>query len=480
MKTWLKILIVAALLCVIPAMLFLASSLSGNVYDETYYAELSDLYARLKNAEGKRLILLGNSDVAFGTDGALLESMLSEHGFDYTVCPFGLYGAVGTSAMTDLCRSALREGDLVVFIVEPLDDVLTTYFGATAYWKCAERDGSLLLPLSGEKKSALVGNCVPYLQERYAFVLAGEKPQAEGAYRKDSFNDRCDMVFDRAGNTMRLGYDTAAPIDLMGLTIEEAFADEINALCQKAEAVGATVVVSFSPMNRSALTDESEESILSFFTTVNHTFRCPVISDPHDYILDSGWFYDSNVHLNSAGATLRTELLAADLLAYLGCRAAIAVEAPEMPGSIAAQSETVVGDADAFTFTPLSDGAGSLVAGLTERGLSAESLTVPSEYEGKPVVGFADGALDGAAGLVELTLPDSIELLGDGLFQDTGKLERLVFLHRSTLPQITAHTFDGASALRVFVPQEDYPLYRDGVGCAVNPWEDDLGRIVTY
>ncbi len=471
---------VVLLIAILPTVLCIASAAAPKVYDETYYAELSDMVARLRSAEGKRLILVGNSDVAFGVNGAELEALLKENGFDYTVCPLGLYGAVGTSAMLDIAGSEMREGDLAIFVVEPLSDVLTTYFGASAYLKCAESDASLLLPLSTARKSAVVGNWLPVLQERLAFAKLGEKPEESGAYRKAAFDGRCDLTYERAGNVMQLGYDTTVPIDLAAVTVEDAFRGEFNNFVKHAERVNASVAISFSPMNRSAVVDGSDESVYAFFTTVNEAFSAPVISDPNDYILDSGWFYDTNLHLNSLGAQVRTALLAQDILTYLGCRTAIECDLPEMPQPVRTETAQVEGTSDAFTFAALPDGAGYLVSGLTDTGRPLETLTVPSSYEGKPVVGFTEDALRGADALVELTLPERVEGLPDRLFAETPRLERLVFLHRSTLPSVSEHAFDGASKLRVFVPAEDYALYRDGGGCAVNPWEGYLDRIITY
>ena len=479
-KRFSKILAAALLLLLIPAVLFGTLRFLPKVYDETYYAELSDMYTRLKQATGKRLILTGNSDVAFGTDGALLESILWDKGYDYTVCPLGLYGAVGTGAMLDLVKHELRKGDVVVLVVEPVSSTLTTYFGAEAYWKCSESDGSLLLPLSNERKGALMGSFTSYLQQKLTLVKSGEKPVAEEAYRKSAFNDRCDLVFERAGNTMPLGYDTAVPIDFSSVTIAEDFAGEVNSLTRKAETKGASVLISFSPMNRSAVTDLSDETVLRFFTLVNETFAAPVISDPNDYILDSGWFYDSNFHLNSAGARVRTALLAQDLLAEWGCTSPVAFELPDMPQPAAAAVTATEGDPDAFTFVPLPDEAGYLVSGLSEQGTARLSLTVPSVYEGKPVVGFTRDALIKAAVLEELTLPASIESLPDGLFAHTPELVRLVLLHRISLPSVGEKAFDACPNLKILVPQEDYSLYRDGAGCAQNPWEPYLDRIATY
>ena len=479
-KRILCVVAVVLLIAILPTVLITASAAAPKVYDETYYAELIDMAARLKSAEGRRLILIGNSDIAFGVNGAQLEALLLENGFDYTVCPLGLYGAVGTSAMLDIAGKEMREGDLVIFVVEPLSDVLTTYFGASAYLKCAESDASLLLPLSTARKSAVVGNWLKVLQERLAFARKGEKPEESGAYRKAAFDERCDLTYERAGNVMQLGYDTTAPIDLAAVTVEEAFRDEVNDFIRHAEKVNASVAISFSPMNRSALVDGSDESVSSFFTTVNEAFSAPVISDPNDYILNSGWFYDTNLHLNSAGAEVRTAMLAQDILTYLGCRTAIECKLPGMPQPVRTETAQVEGTQDAFTFAALDNGAGYLVSGLTDTGRSLETLTVPSSYAGKPVVGFAEDALNGVENLVELFLPESVEGLPDRLFAEAPHLQRLVFLHRSTLPQVSAHAFDGIPGLRVFVPAEDYTLYRDGGGCAVNPWEDDLDRIITY
>lgn len=479
MKRFQKIATVILLLLLLPAVLFGAAASLPRVYDETYYAELSELYHRLRTAEGKRLILVGNSDVAFGTDGALLEELLREKGYDCTVCPFGLYGAVGTSAMLDLCKGELRAGDTVVLVVEPLSSTLTTYSGAEAMWKCAESDKSLLFPLSGERKGALAGSYTSYLQQRYALAKGGEKPVADAAYRKDAFNDRCDLVYERPGNTMPLGFDTAVPIDFASVTIEDAFVSEVNALIETANRKGAEVVISFSPMNRSAVVDASDEAVQSFFTLVNESFHCPVVSDPNDYLLDSGWFFDSNLHLNTPGAAVRTALLAEDLLAHWGCTSRVAFDRPAMPESVAAAAAPTDGDADAFTFTPVAGGAGYLISGLSEAGADAAALTIPSAYDGKPVVGFTPDVALGAA-LTELTVPASVESLPDALFAGAPNLARLILPHRAALPMIGEHALDALPRLKVLVPAQDYTLYRDGVGCAQNPWEPYLDRIVTY
>lgn len=471
------------LLALVPGIVLAAGAVLPDYYQDSYYAELSLMYRRLQDTEGPKIVVVGGSNVAFGLDSALLEELLAEKGFDYTVCPFGLYAAVGTSAMLDLSQDTLNEGDIVILALEPTSETMSSYFGATAFWKCAENAPELLLAVSRDKQAALFGNYIPYLQERYGILTSGILPQVEGVYAKDSFNERCDLIFHRAGNTMALGYDTAASVDLAAVTIDEDFARQVNRYCQAAEKSGARVCLSFSPVNRTALAGDAQGSVSSFFQLCNSSFDSLVISNPNSYILDSGWFYDSNFHLNSAGAVVRTYTLAEDILAYLGCYEDMVYDLPEMPGSIAAAYESTA-ETGYFSYEAIADQNGGAlgyrISGLTQSGLSRTELTVPAAYDGRPVVGFTTDALAGAAALEQLRLPESIESLPDGLFRECPALTRLILEHRSQPCSVTEHTFDFAGQVKVFVPSEAYSMYRDGAGCETNPWEPYLDQVYPF
>ena len=482
MKRMTKILCVLLMVAALPVSLLLVGFLQPSYYQEAYYAELADMYDRLYETEGKKIVIVGGSNVAFGINGELLENSLRGMGLQYTVCPFGLYAAVGTSAMLDLSLDALGEGDVVILAVEPGLQTMSTYFGATAFWKCVEEKPEMLLKLSGAKQSAMVGNYVPYLQERLSIYMEGNYPVVEGVYAEASFNERCDMIYPREGNVMPVGYDTSMTIDLKSLVIQDAFAEQVNAYCAAAREKGAKVVLSFSPMNRSAMVDRSEDTLNGFFELCNQTFDCPVISDPGDYVLPSGWFYDTNFHLNEAGADLRTYMLAEELLVYLGCYNKLEYEMPVMPGA-AVEKPVVQTDTGDFLFEAVTDETGTIVAyrisGITEQGLAKTALRVPETYKGKTVVGFTANALAHGS-LEELRLPETVESLPDGAFQNCPALRRLILEHETSPCAVTEHTFDGADQVRVYIPAAAYALYRDGAGCETNPWYIYLDRIETY
>lgn len=467
------------LILILPLSLLLTGAALPEYYGESYYAQLPELYRRLQNTGGRKLVLVGGSNIAFGVDTAQLEETLGAFGYDYTVCPFGLYAAVGTSAMIELAESCLGQGDLVVLAIEPTAETFSTYFGATAFWKCAESCPELLSKLSAEKRAALAGNYIGYLQERVSIARSGILPRVEGVYAKSSFDERGNMIFDRAGNTMLPGCDPAAPIDLAALSMEDAFIRQVNDFCRTAARQGATVVLSFSPMNRGALADGWEEAVYPWFRSLLEAFDCRIISDPNDYIMDSGWFYDNNFHLNTAGAQVRTHTLACDLLSFLGCYREVPFDAPVMPDSIASLPGQPEGDSADFLFSPV-DGGGYLVSGLTEAGQGRAELTVPSVYEGRPVVGFTTEAFAGNTLLERLTLPESVAAIPDGAFDGCSALTRLTLLHKSSPPDIGENPFAGADRLKIYVPAASFSLYRDGAGCEGNPWERWPGRIISF
>lgn len=449
-------------------------------YQDSYYAQLPQLYRRLTDSPGKRLVLVGGSNVAFGVDVGLLEHMLARYGYEYTVCPFGLYAAVGAGAMLELSQDQLREGDVVVLAFEPTDETLSPYFGASAFWKCAEEAPELLAAVSPAHQAALAGNYIGFLQERAAICRSGEFPQPNGVYAKASFGEDGNLKFYRAGNAMALGWDTGAPVDLAGVQVSPDFAGQVNDYCRRAGERGAEVYLSFSPVNRSALTGDPAAGTAAYFRACLDAFDCPVISDPSRYVLDSGWFYDSNFHLNSAGAVLRTCLLAEDLLAQFGCYQELSFPRPSMPDPLPQETETAA-DSGHFRFSPVDEsGSGYVVSGLTEEGLAQASLTVPAGYEGGPVVGIAAHALDGAEKLGELRLPETVESLPDGAFSGCPRLTRLVLEHTQRLCRITEGTFDGAPQVKIYVPTAAYPLYRDGDGCEANLWSALLDRVLRY
>ena len=479
MKILKAVLVCVLLLAIVPGLVLIKGATLPEYYGESYYAELSELYSRLKNTAGPRLIVVGGSSVAFGFEGETAERLLREHGFSFTACPFGLYAAIGTAPMLELAAAQVHEGDIIILAPEPTPETLSEFFGATAYWKCAESDRSLTEPLDGAMKKALAGNYIQYLNDRLEIERTGVLPQASGVYAKSSFNSRCDLSYDRAGNAMALGFDSSAPIDLGSVRPTEGFVSLVRRLKEAAEKAGATVLLSFAPMNESAVVS-SEEDAYEYYMALSRDLGLTCITDIRSCIMDPGWFYDNNFHLNSAGAVRNTYRLCVDLMTYLGTYEPIEARLPDMPESIARPVGTA-GD-EVFTFeavTARGRTVGYRVSGIREEGKALTSLTVPGSHEGLPVAGYVPGAFQGA-GAEELILPESIEELPQGGLAGMTGLRRLVLTGKNGVPAVNPGSFEGTEGLRVFVPKAVYVQFRDGAGCAGNGWESYLNMITAY
>ena len=62
---------------------------------------------------------------------------------------------------------------------------------------------------------------------------------------------------------------------------------------------------------------ETPPDVILYENTVDTLFEAVRISDVCDYIFDSGYFYNSQYHLNAEGRTVRSGMLADNILSYL-------------------------------------------------------------------------------------------------------------------------------------------------------------------
>ena len=104
---------------------------------------------------------------------------------------------------------------------------------------------------------------------------------------------RPDLILDLGCGTGKMTLELAKRgYDMTGIDYSPEMLDIARS---EAEEKGATVLMSFSPMNRGAIVDADEDTIYRFFLRLQDSFYCRIISDPNNYIMESGWFYDNNL-----------------------------------------------------------------------------------------------------------------------------------------------------------------------------------------
>lgn len=447
--------VTVALLLAMPAVLLAWGFGRPAQFERSFMGELKDKAARLRDAPGPRIVLVGGSGVAFGVDSALMERELP----GYSVVNFGMYAALGTTVMLDLSEPYIRAGDIVLLLPEQQAQTLSDWFDPTILWQGLDGAFELLSDLPGDKRARLAGAFPEFAGQKCGYALRGEAPEGEGVYRRDSFNEFGDVVSPLcARNEMPGGWDKNMPIRFAPEMLSDAFVERVRGYARTIERRGATLWYGCCPMNAAAVQGDAAQ-IDAFYAALQTRLGIPLAGNPHDFLLDAGWFFDTNFHPNAGGRTVYTRELIRAIKAMLGDRSPTQIALPAMPEPAgAADWRGDDSDADCFTYAQL-DGAWA-VTGLSDAGRARTSLTVPSSRNGASVTSIAANAFAGEAALTELVIQRNIRTIGDGAFDGCAALERIVL--RQDAPsacRVGQNLLEGATA-HVYVPPDALSAYR--------------------
>ncbi len=385
------------------------------VYQNSFVGVLDEKFERLTSIEEDKVIVIGGSSVAFGLDSALMEEYVG-----MPVVNFGLYAAIGTKAMLDLSRPGINEGDVVILAPELDAQTLSMYFSSENTLMALDGDYSMVRYIRGDNKLSLLGGAWGHAVKKLEYILT-EAPDPAGIYNADSFNEYGDVKPGlREENVMPLYYDQSNIIDLSSDILSAEFADYLNEYIHYCESRGASVYFTYCPINEMALANGKDEAEISkFMSYLKSEIDCEFISVIDSYIMEAGYFYDTNYHLNDAGVIKRTKLLTEDILLALGRLRPVDIEVPAPPALPEFEVRYSGDDENAkyFLYEQMENGAMKII-GLSELGKAESSLTVPLGADGYKITHIGDGAFAGTS-LKELTVTADTNLrkFVDGSFR---------------------------------------------------------------
>lgn len=402
------------------------------VYDGTFVGVLGDKYERLETVDEPKIVVVGGSSVAFGLDSAAMEEELG-----MKVVNFGLYANLGTKLMMELSKVNINEGDIIVLAPELNSQTLSLYFNAETALQAMDGNWRMLCHLEGDDLEACIGALWGFSAEKLDYLRGHELPTNSGAYEKRWFNEYGDNIYDREYNET---VTTAKSISLDmrvkpgdGVTSEyEEFISYVNDYTSYCKKRGAAVYFSFAPMNEAAMADScTDDDIYVFYRNLCRYLDCKVISNINDYIMDEGYFFDSEFHLNNSGATVRTVRLIDDIKRELG-DTSLTVSVTELPAPPGFKPIDVSGETEVNRYFTLElvERSGTRmwsVKGLNELGMAQTTLSIPdsvvSDADGVsyPVAIIESGALKGSA-LETLYLGENIAAIDPGAFSGAKRL----------------------------------------------------------
>ncbi len=451
-------------------MVFAAVFALPAVYDDTFVGELSEKYDRLCDIEDKKIVIVGGSSAAFGLDSKMIEDELGCKAVN-----FGLYADLGTKLMMDLSRASVNEGDIFILAPEMSAQTLSLYFGSETALEAMDGRFSMLAHVDRDDYGSLVGAAWKVGSNKLKYLISGARPVNQGAYKKENFNEYGDNVFDRPynelsgyGNPIRL--DFSADSEDGSLTEYEQFIEYVNEYTAFIRSRGGEVYFSFPPMNQKAVYEQNtDESIRAFYKNLCLNLDCKVISNVFDYIMDDGYFFDSEFHLNNSGVTVRTVKLIDDIKRELG-RSDITIAISKLPSPAGhrpkEEQDGNQGEQENlyFVLEAAEDGSWK-ITGLTEEGKAMEELIIPDFTGGTAVTTVSKGAFEGSS-CKKLTLGANISRLDGGALSGSDITEIFIPDGRGaqdiSVPNNTSEELfvaGGQQRLAIYVDSELYEEY---------------------
>ena len=398
------------------------------IYGNTYYSVLPMMCRQLEECKGNKIVVIGNSAVAFGVDSLLLEELLKKEGYDYSVCNFGLYGAIGTRAMLDLSEEYIAEGDIVLFMPEAILQSQSLYFSANELWYALEGKEELVWNLESELTTEMLANYVLFTSKRQEQT---EEVLVSGIYAKSSFDANLDLKnYERPFNEMEDGVDSNNLISLDKVCPTEEYFAYVNAYYRRICEKGAQMYFAYGPMNQEALTGDKN----AYCSRLGEGYEFSIIGGFESGVMESCWFYDSNFHLNASGMTVYTVRLFDMLKTHWGDTTVTEYSLPAMPlkSEETEKQEILYGDnTDADCFAYEENGNGYRIIGVNEKGKQKSQLTIPAFYQEKKVNGIKAETFEETALLRRIIVQENLQTLPDYLFSKCTGLREIVLRHTS-------------------------------------------------
>lgn len=282
----------------------------GAQYQQGYQASVIDKVNRLASIEEPKIILVGNSNVAFG-----IQSELIEAAFDMPVVNLGLHGGLGNALHEQIAKLNINKGDVVIICHSSFskdDSIQNPSLAWTVYDYHAQ-----LLPMFRAKDILNMTYAYPdYFRKTTDLWISKEGNQdSGGSYSRNAFNEYGDVVCRPAEK--QLVIDEFFQKNLITVPeIDSRCVSRINKLNRYVSNKGARLVVAGYPIAYGEYATFTYEDFDGFQRELEKRLDCPVISKYSDYFYPYEYFYDTILHLTEDGARARTQQLVSDLKSW--------------------------------------------------------------------------------------------------------------------------------------------------------------------
>ena len=276
-------------------------------YGGNYQASMVDKISRLQSIEGPKIVLLGNSNLAFGMNSERLSQLTG-----MPVVNMGLHGGVGNAFNESVAKLNVCDGDIYIIVHDNWSDNDTIKNPELA-WITIENHFNMWRFIRWKDIPDMALAYPTYLKKCIGMWSNGTgNRDTEPIYSRSQYNEYGDNIYPRPASTedLELAAYVAVP------TISDAYVNRVNELNAYVSERGATLLVAAYPIAWHEDAPPKEE-YARFEEELKERLDCQVISDYTQYCFEPKYFFNTYLHLTDEGAKMRTELLIQDLKKYL-------------------------------------------------------------------------------------------------------------------------------------------------------------------
>ncbi|MFP3154174.1 hypothetical protein LQZ18_07015 [Lachnospiraceae bacterium ZAX-1] len=259
-------------------------------YSTVYIASFRDKYALLKSIEEPKIIVIGDSNVAFGIDSLKISEQ-----FQMPVVNLGLHGALSQAFHTDMIKEYIGKDDIVVICP-------AGYAGdakienALLAWVTIENSFELWKGINSSNWERMFTAYPTYLKRALKLWITKEgNAQINGPYSRAAFNEWGDVVFPRTASVVsETVYEGNYDFTLLSPLMKQYW-NEYNAFVLKN---GGRLYMSCAPRIEEKITQEDRVSIELLETSLKQGLEVPIISRMEViYILGNGFMIHCGISM---------------------------------------------------------------------------------------------------------------------------------------------------------------------------------------
>ncbi len=297
------------------------------VYCGSYYATFPDKMDYLKSLSdeypgSKKLVLFSGSSTRFGYDSELLEKELP----GYKVSNMGVFAYTNALPQLDLILNYMNPGDIL--LDSPEFDASKRQFCTTnkfddKFFNLIEENYSLIEELNLRDYTGVFSAFGEFLSNRHGIqtksydLSPSDYDENFNPISEKSYNSQGDYCLYRPN-----AWDDAPvfdlPVDYTVSAFPKEYIDALNSEALKFTDKGIKFLFTYAPRNESAISSEStKEKRHELDDYFKNSLDFPVISDIEDSLFKGRYLFETDNHLSTEGARIRTAQIIKDLMPYI-------------------------------------------------------------------------------------------------------------------------------------------------------------------